>query len=216
MTFRSQSADSRFGLDQRGAQGDALACGQAVGLDGDGRRQRPREADRRLWVGEPSAVGHRYADRLGQSPAEGLAGFQSGCRLRRPEHQRAGRRQPVHHARRQRRLGPNNNEVRRYHVDHALQPVEIADRHGWVNGCHVGHAWVAGRNVDLADAGIAGQPPGKGMLACAAAKDQDAAHSHATTCARTLPARRVMVCVRSGPMLTSVIGTPARSSSASR
>ena len=84
-------------------------------------------------------------------------------------------------------------------------------------------AALPGRDDDLVDAGLAGELPGEGVLAAAAADDEDAgrhdqrrARAHAGIPARWRIGRqaRSIVWVRSGPTETSTIGTPACSSMA--
>ena len=84
--------------------------------------------------------------------------------------------QPVHDPPDERGLRTDHHQV------HVVLPGRGGDGHrvhggdGGQHGRDIGHARVAGRHEDRIDAGFAGEPPGEGMLAAAAADHEDPAH----------------------------------------
>ncbi len=140
----------------------------------------------------------------------------AGRRRARPEDREPGLDQGIGDTRRQRRLGPDDDQlgrlatgdrddrgpVQRIHARHAadarLAPDRIAPR----------------RDDDLVDARLGGQLPGQRVLAPATPDDHDAGRHHEAHAGRLTRLRigrhaRSIVCVRSGPTDTRTIGTPA-------
>ena len=150
---------------------DPLAGGQPVVLH-DVRRPERVERGRGLVGGlaQPGGRGrdaggghHVLGERLGALEPGGLAG--------RPEAGDAARHDVVGHARDQRCLGADHDEV-------DAEPLGEGGHGGAGHRVHVvqrgdrGHARVAGGGVHLGDAGVEGQGTGQGVLAAAGADDE--------------------------------------------
>ena len=213
---------------------DALAGGEAVGLEHGARPVRGQLPDERARPRRSSppakarARAMRTPGRLGDLVAERLGRLHPGRGLARAEDRDPGRVQRVGHAgapaappaRRRRGPLPSPARARRPRRGPAGPPA--AQRTPGSGG----DPRAPGRDDHLVDAGLAGQLPGERVLATAAAEDEDAGgHGGASRGVRRLrPAScgrwrigrqaRSMVWVRSGPTETNTIGTPACSSSA--
>ena len=218
------------GLVERVADGHALAGREAVGLDDDPRRRRSRpartRAPRRSVVGERPGRGPS-----GRRPPSATS-WQNALRGLDPGGRRASARRPrypasvegIGDAGRERRLGPDDDELGGERAGRPRRPPRGSS--GSTAGATRTRGSVAiasrpGRDEDLVDARLGGQLPGQGVLAAAAADDQDPGrHGRAGSCAGATTRWRIgrqarsIVWVRSGPTDTSTIGTPACSSSA--
>ena len=205
----------------------ALAGRQPVRLDDDaltGRRSpcanaappRPRRANAPARaIGTPAAAATSWQNALLHSIRAAAA--------RRPEDRDPGLDQRIGDPGGQRRLGADDDQL------DGLAPRERDDRRRIerIDARHASDTRLASdritprRHDDLVDARLAGQLPGKRMLAPATAHDQDAGRhheAHAGSPARLRIGRqaRSIVWVRSGPTDTSTIGTPACASIADR
>ena len=107
---RQHELDGLVRLVQAHGHHHALAGGQAVGLDHDGRALLVHIGVGRRRVGEGFVLGRRNAVALHEGLGEGLGAFQLRGGLGRAEHAQAVRAELVHHAGRQRLLGADHRQ----------------------------------------------------------------------------------------------------------
>ena len=160
---------------------DALAPGKPVGLDHQAPARgvlRGRVGDRGVEVGEGARLRGRHAG----SPHLAL-----GIGLRRLEARRLARWSEDVNARLVERVGDAGGEGRlRTDDDHVVSLARGVSRNrGRVQGIEIGHrlcdrrrAPIPRRDAHPGHALVAGEPPGEGVLAPAAAQDQDLEPAH--------------------------------------
>ena len=169
---RKYSVDCRFRLGDTSRDHDALAGGKSVCLHHDGRalgahiglcRQRRIEA---LIAGGRNGIGP--AQVLGET----LGAFELRGGLARPERPDARRREVVHNARAQRRLGPDHDKtdaVCPAESDHTCVVPEIKRN----ELAFLRDPGIAGRTIEALHQGARRDLPGEGMLAAAGPQDKD-------------------------------------------
>ncbi len=140
----------------------------------------------------------------------------------RPHHGDAGRPQTIGEAADEGRLGADDDEVDGSRRTSANNPSVSVMPTGSTRATSVMPGLPGATTTSHPGVAIAGEPPAQGVLPAAGAHhEHSAVHRQAPAAAvvrrgpeATRPVR-MMVWVRSGPTLTSVMGTPASSSSAS-
>ena len=180
-TCCSDVAEKRAGeealrrFDRRGARiadDDALARGQAVGLDHDGRM---KDLDGFLDFGSRCAdgvVGRGNVVALQEALGEAFAGFEHGGGARGTKDAQAALLKLVDDAERKRQLGADDGQIGLLGFGEANHGGNVLEVDGNAAG-DLGHAAVAGRADDLSDARTAFDRPGQSMFAAAGTKDQD-------------------------------------------
>ena len=179
----------------------------------------------RLAAREGPGAGHPDAGRRGDLVAERLRGLEPGGVPGRAEDGDPGAREGIGDAGREGRLGADDDELGGHRPGggddrRGIERIDAGQRpDAWLGG----HRRAPGRHDDLVDAGLRGELPGEGVLAAAAADDEDPGRHDEARGAhdRAIPPRwrigrqaRSIVWVRSGPTETRTIGTPASSSRA--
>ncbi len=209
----------------------ALARGEAVGLEDGEPAVGVELADERqgrvgLAARERARPRHPDAGRRGDLVAERLRRLERGRGPVGPEDRDPRGAQRVGDPDRERRLRPDDDELRRHGARERDDRgrVERVDGHG-ADACLAGDAGAARGDDDLVDAGLGRELPREGVLAPAATDDEDAGrHDERHRPPPPVPGidarwrigrqARSIVWVRSGPTDTNTIGTPACSSSA--
>ena len=173
-----ERADGGLRLGRGRADRYPLAGGEAICLHdhavpGIGQLAGVRDGVRR--VAERPCARHPHAGRIRHLVAERLARLDARRRRRRPEDREPRVGQGIGHASRQRRLRPDDDQLRGLASGRRDDP-------GRIERIHVGrptHPWLQRDRVaprhdnDLIDAGLGGQLPGQRMLAAAASHDED-------------------------------------------
>ena len=155
-----------FGLLQRVEDRDALAGGEAVGLEHIGRGEGFQEGlgGVLLALAEAAIGRRRHAVFHHALLGEGLGAFQLRSRLARPEHVEAARAQHIGDAGCQRGLRADDDEVGLDLQDelHHLADIGRADIEARADFVHAG---IAGGAHDLVDQRRLGDFPGQGVFA---------------------------------------------------
>ena len=146
---------------------DALAGSEPVGLDDVRRRRAGEVRDGLLGVVEHDGRRGRDARLAHDLLGEGLAALELGRGRGRPEARDAGRAHRVRDAGDERSLRPDDDEVE------ALRERDDGGGVGEVDGRARRRAGVAGGADHLVDGRVAGEREDEGVLAGAAAEDED-------------------------------------------
>ncbi len=167
-------AHGGFRLFQGHRHDHALAGGQAVGLDYDGRALLAHIGEGFVHIGEV-AVGGGGDVLAGQKVlGEGLGAFQLGSGLAGAEALQAAALEVVHQAVHQRRLGADDGQRHAFALGQVGQAGLIVDVQGHVFQLGVaGGAGVARRHQHFLHLFRLRHFPGQGVLAATAADDQD-------------------------------------------
>ena len=182
-------AHGGFGFVQVHGDDHALARGQAIGLDDDGRALLAQVGQGRLDLGEVAIGGGGDPVAGEEVLGEGLRAFQLGGAGGRAEDIQAALAEQVVHACHQRRLGADDGQldVLRGEVGQLLQGQHV-DGDVLALGFG-GGAGVARGDEDLRHARVLGDFPGQGMFTTAAADDE---YVHGVLLAQRRVTRRVI------------------------
>ena len=178
MTTRAPGPSAKIGVERglglgegRG-DGHALAGGEAVGLDDDGRALGRDVGAGGVGVGEGLARGGRRAAGGADLLGEGLGAFEPRRLAARAEGGDAGGAQDVGDALGERRLGADHHEVDGVLAHEGEDLVAVEDVEGDA-GRLLGDAGVAGGAPEPVALRVLREGPGQGVLAAAAAEDED-------------------------------------------
>jgi len=149
-----------------------LAGGQAVGLDDDGSALLADVGDRPVPIGEGGVGGGGDAVLGHQVLGEGLAPLDPRRRLARPEDLEAGGLEAVDDPQGERDLGADHGQVDLLGQGKVKQRVDLVGGDVHALG-QLGDAGVARRAVERLDQGRLGELPDQGVLAAAAADNQN-------------------------------------------
>ncbi len=177
---------TKGGVDHRGVDGGfrsglvrghdhALAGGESIGLDDHGRAEPSAADDLDGLVGGVAGhmTGGRHVVAFHEGLGEGLAGLEPGSGGGGSEDGMAGLEAPVDESGGQRRFRPDDGQVDAVGVDEGQHLVGSGGRDGG-HGHMAGEAGVAGGTQDGRDLRITLEPPGQGVFASTASKDENA------------------------------------------
>ena len=162
----------RMRLGQRHGHDHALACGQTIGLDHDGRAHFVQVGVGGGGVRKHLKVRRRNAVALHERFGKSLGALELRCCLRRPKDAQAVGPKVVHHATGQRAFGANHGERNLVFNRPVAQGGYVGNGQVFQAGVERGAA-VARRHINHLHFGGLGEFPGQRVFAATAANDQN-------------------------------------------
>ena len=154
------------------ADNDALAGGQPIGLDHDGRMEELDGLFQLRCTGADRVVGGGDVVSLHELLGESLARFQHGRGLGGTKDAQSALLQRIHNAKREGQLGADNGQVGLLGVGQAHHGIAVLQVH-WNAARDLGNAAITRRANDLSDSCAALYCPGQCVFAASGTQDQD-------------------------------------------